>query len=90
MIDSIQLPVAGRVTLDVGGDQVVLRTEEPIQGGGGDAGPGRDRVDAGRVDALPIEKVLGDVQQVLAGLGGGAAGSSRCALVMLDMLGNVP
>jgi hypothetical protein len=58
--------------LDVGGDQVVLGREQPVQRRGGHAGLGGDRVDPGRADPVPVEELVGDRQDVLAGLGGGS------------------
>src|ERR1022692_1911629 len=70
--------VAGRVGLNVGGDQVVLGGEQPVEGRRGHFGLGGDPVHAGRPDPLPVEEPLGDRQDMLAGLGCRSSPGGAC------------
>lgn len=62
-----------RGALHVGGDEVVLGGEESVERGGSDLRLRGDGVDAGGPDALPIEQLVRDGQDVLTGLGGGTS-----------------
>ena len=50
--------------LDVGRYQVVLRGEQPVQGGRGHVCLGRDPVDAGGPYPLPVEQLVRDAEHV--------------------------
>ena len=62
------LLVSLRGPLDVGGDQAVLGSEQAIERRRGDVRGRGHRVDAGRVDAAPIEELVGDLEHPLARL----------------------
>ena len=57
-------PVEAVGALDVRGDQVVLGGEQPVERGGGHLGLGGDRVNAGGADAVPVEELVGDREDV--------------------------
>src|SRR6185437_4094658 len=61
--------------VDVGRDKMFLRSEQSVERRRCDIGAGRHRVDTRRTDALPIEQLGSDSENVLAGIRGAAASS---------------
>jgi hypothetical protein len=54
--------------LDVGGDEVVLGSVQPVERGRGDAGISGDLVNAGGANAVPVEQISSNRKNMFASL----------------------
>jgi len=63
------------VVLEHGDDELVLAGEVRIERAAGEAGQGRDRLDAGAADTLVLEHAGGGLEQLVAGIVPGRSGA---------------